>query len=256
MRFEWVVYTKRYMHAWLDHLLPTKTTYAQHGEDYEIAKLLNGLDLTTGIYIDVGANQPSRISNTYLFYRQGLSGIVIEPDETDFPLLKIFRERDIAIRAVVGSVSKICKLNYSVFSVHNSVHSIPESKLRKQEYIPQITLDEVVDCINPKWIYLLSTDTEGNELEVLRGGNQALKRTLLVCAECLSKKEKFALEEYMSENSFYPVFSNRLNIIFRNTKLFDDLMQYKKNKIDPSDLTMPNCYSESKSNVNKPNSIT
>ena len=230
-RFRWVVYTKRYVRAWLAHLLPTKTTYAQHGEDCEIAKLLNGLDLTTGIYIDVGANHPSHISNTYLFYRQGLSGILIEPDASDFSLLKLFRERDIAIRAVVGSVSKICKFNYSVISVRNSVHSIPESNFLRQEYIPQITLDEVVDCINPEWIYLLNTDTEGNDLEVLRGANQVLKRTLLVCTEYHGKKERFALEEYMSENSFCPVFSNSLNIIFRNTKFFEDLMQYKKNKI-------------------------
>ena len=124
-RFRWFVYTKRYVRAWVDRLLPTKATYAQHGEDCEIAKLLDGLDLTTGMYIDVGANQPSHISNTYLFYRQGLSGILIEPDESNFSLLKRFRERDIAIRTLVGSVTKICKFNYAVFSVYNSVHTIP-----------------------------------------------------------------------------------------------------------------------------------
>ena len=223
-RLRWIIYTKRYMKAWLDYLLPTKSTYSQDGEDCEIAKILNGLDLTTGIYIDVGANQPSHISNTYRFYKQGLSGILIEPDESNFSLLKRFRDRDISIRALVGSVSKICKFNYTVFSVYNSIHPREESMLFREEYIPQITLDEVVDCINPKWIYLLNTDTEGNDLEVLRGASQTLKRTLLVCTEYHGDNERFALEKYMSKNLFSPVFSNSLNIIFRNTKSFDYLM--------------------------------
>jgi FkbM family methyltransferase len=205
-----------------DYLLPTKATYSEYSEDCEIAKLLNGLDLTTGIYLDVGANQPSHLSNTYLFYRQGLSGILIEPDESNFSLLRRFRGRDNSIRALVGSVSKICKFNYAVFSVFNSVHSIPESKFLREEYIPQITLDEVVNCISPKWIYLLSTDTEGNDLEVLHGAKQTLKQTLVVCTEYHGNKEKLALQEYMSNNSFCQVFSNHRNIIFRNTKSFDN----------------------------------
>jgi FkbM family methyltransferase len=217
-RFRWVVYTKRYAIALRDRVLPTKSTYAQQGEDCEIATILNGLDLTTGMYIDVGANQPSHLSNTYLFYRQGLSGILIEPDESNFSLLKRFRRRDISIGAIVGSISKICKFNYAVFSVYNSVHSVSESNLLKEEYLPQTTVDEVVDCINPEWIYLLNTDTEGNDLEVLHGATQTLKRTLLVCTEYHGDRERSALEEYMSGNSFYPVFCNSLNIIFRNTE--------------------------------------
>jgi FkbM family methyltransferase len=230
-RLRWIIYTKRYVIAWFDCLLPTKASYSQDGEDCEIAKILNGFDLTTGIYIDVGANQPSHLSNTYLFYKQGLSGILIEPDESTFSLLKHFRGRDISIRALVGSICKICKFNYTVFSVYNSVHPRPESMLFREEYIPQITLDEIVDCINPKWIYLLNTDTEGNDLEVLRGASQTLKRTLLVCTEYHGDKDRLALEEYMNNNSFYPVFSNSLNIIFRNTNSFDNLIQYKENKM-------------------------
>ncbi|NER19687.1 MAG: FkbM family methyltransferase [Symploca sp. SIO1C2] len=227
-RFRWLAYMKRYAVALSDSSYPTKITYSQHKEDCEIATMLNDFDLTTGIYIDVGANQPSYISNTYLFYRKGLNGILIEPDESNFSLLQKFRPRDISIRALVGSLSKVCQFNYSIFSVLNSVKSIPESTLLRQEYIPQVTLDEVVDCINPKWIYLLNTDTEGHDLEVLRGANETLQRTLLVCTEYHGDQERLELEKYMSDNLFAPVFSNDLNIIFRNTKPFDS---YKTNKV-------------------------
>ena len=214
-RFRWLIYAKRYFVALRAHLLPARDSYSQNGEDCEIAELLNGFDLTTGVYIDVGANQPSHISNTYRFYRQGLSGILIEPDESNLSLLKRFRSRDITIRALVGSTPKICKFNYAVFSVYNSIHSISTSNFLKAEYIPQVTVDEVVDSIKPDWVYFLSTDTEGNDLEVLRGASQTLQKTFLVCVE-YHGDEKNAIEEYMESHLFSPIFDNGLNLIFRN----------------------------------------
>jgi len=224
-QFRWVVYIKRYVYALLDHILPPKSTYAQHNEDCEIEKLLDGFDIKTGIYIDIGANQPSYISNTYLFYRKGFNGILVEPDQSNLSLLKLFRNRDITIRTVVGSSSKLCKFNYAISSVLNSVQSIPKSSLLKQEYIPQITVDEIVNCVNPTWIYLLSTDTEGNDLDVLRSANQTLKRTLLVCTEYHGEQEMSELETYLKENSFELVFSNHVNLIFRNQNLPEKLLE-------------------------------
>jgi FkbM family methyltransferase len=224
-QFRGLVYTKRYSRALFDHLLPARSTYAQHHEDCEFNKLLDGLDLSTGVYIDIGANQPSYISNTYFFYKKGLNGILIEPDESNVLLLKRFRNRDITIKAVVGSTPKLCRFNYAIASVHNSVQPLPASSLLKQEYIPQITVDEIVECINPKWIYLLTTDTEGNDLEVLRGSSQALKRTLLVCTEYHGDQERLQLEKYMQENSFERIFLNSVNLIFRNTEFPKHLIE-------------------------------
>lgn len=214
---------KRYSRAILDHFAPVKQSYAQHGEDVEIASLLKGLDLSTGIYIDVGANQPSLSSNTYLFYRQGLSGLLIEPDASNFTLLKRFRPRDIALRVAIGLEAKLCKFNYALFSVNNSIQSIPASDLIKEEYMAQITLDQVLDFFDPYWVYILSTDTEGNDLDVLRGGSLLLRRTLLVCVEYHGRKERRQLEDYMKTQGFYPVSSNRLNIIFQNTEFLKTL---------------------------------
>src|SRR4051812_46477871 len=76
---------------------PVKSSYSQHGEDALVAELLGGYDLSAGIYVDVGANHPIRLSNTYLFYRKGHHGILIEPNRSLLSLLEKFRKRDIPL---------------------------------------------------------------------------------------------------------------------------------------------------------------
>lgn len=100
-----------------------------------------------------------------------------------------------------------------------------EAEILRQEYIPQITIDQVVQHINPEWIYFLSIDTEGYDMEVLRGSREALKRTFFVCVEYHGTEEKSALERFMRENSFRNVYSNDLNLIFRKAASPDELMR-------------------------------
>jgi len=71
---------KRFILASLHSHTRVKSTYAQHGEDILVLEYLRGYDKSSGIYVDVGANHPTRISNTYLMYRNGFKGISIEPN--------------------------------------------------------------------------------------------------------------------------------------------------------------------------------
>jgi hypothetical protein len=63
------------------------------------------MDLRGGIYVDVGANHPTSISNTFLLYRHGLHGVTIEPNPELSQLHRRFRRRDVVVS--VGS-SKAC----------------------------------------------------------------------------------------------------------------------------------------------------
>jgi hypothetical protein len=54
-------------------------TYSQHGEDRLILDYFKKLGRPTGTYVDVGANYPIKISNTYLLYRSGWRGLTVEP---------------------------------------------------------------------------------------------------------------------------------------------------------------------------------
>lgn len=218
-KFRGGVYIKRYLRAAADHFAGCHPSYSQNQEDVEIERQLQGIDLRDAVYVDVGANQPTHLSNTYRFYRQGRRGILVEPDESNVALLKRFRPRDVVVRSLAGSDSRLCKFNYSIYSVCNSVHEVPEHELLRTDYIPQLTLDQIVDCVSGSWIFLLSIDTEGHDLEVLKGAVESLKRTLLVCVEFHGEAEKSALVDFLGDHGFRVSFSGELNMIFRNSLL-------------------------------------
>src|SRR3954469_14517353 len=52
--------------------------YAQEGEDQLLLRLVDGRE--SGFYVDVGAHDPRRFSNTCVFYNKGWRGINIDPN--------------------------------------------------------------------------------------------------------------------------------------------------------------------------------
>ena len=54
----------------------TQKTYSQHGGDILLFDLFSGM---TGMYVDIGAGEPAKGSNTYSFYRSGWRGVCVDP---------------------------------------------------------------------------------------------------------------------------------------------------------------------------------
>jgi hypothetical protein len=80
-------------------------SYSQFGEDLVIAKIFHSLrlDPERAFFLDVGAFHPSWNSNTYLFYRRGMSGINVDTAREKILLFEAFRPRDVSlVGAVVG----------------------------------------------------------------------------------------------------------------------------------------------------------
>lgn len=212
----WAVIARRYFIAIRDGMLAPKKSYAQYGEDMQIENLMADLDLDSGIYIDVGANHPTLNSNTYLFYRKNLRGVLVEPDSSNYQLLHRFRKKDISVRTLIGSNMQLNQFNHAFNSALSSVMSLPAAHIQKQEYIPQITLDELTRCIDPKWIFFLSIDAEGADLQILHGAIETLKRTYLLCVECPDDGQA-ELDIFMHQNKFTEVGLTNSNKIYCNT---------------------------------------
>ncbi len=77
-------------------------SYSQFGEDLILAHLFYLLDIDKPFYVDIGANEPKFISNTYYFYEHGGTGILIEPNPYLYTLLKKQRPRDIILNVGIG----------------------------------------------------------------------------------------------------------------------------------------------------------
>jgi FkbM family methyltransferase len=204
-RFPFIVRAKRYAAALTDYLSPTRSSYAQAGEDAYIAQRLSEVPLKEGIYVDVGANQPTQISNSYLFYRRGLHGVAIEPDRSLEKLYRAFRPRDIFLRVGCDDRAHVASFNYASASVLSSFDDNVEHVIRR-EYVPALTLDQILENIPFKFIFLLSIDVEGLDVRVLRGASQALAKSLMVMVE--ENQPDPAVSKILSDAGF--VFDKRL----------------------------------------------
>ena len=84
----------------------SQSGYSQFGEDLIISHLFHGLGIRQPTYLDIGANHPKFISNTYYFYERGSHGVLVEPNPRLSRKLRSARPRDIVLEIGIGSASK------------------------------------------------------------------------------------------------------------------------------------------------------
>lgn len=220
---------KRFILAYKDFLLPAKESYSQYKEDIEVKYLLSHYDLSKSIYIDIGANHPTTISNTYLLYRSGMSGIIIEPNEEFIKLFKFIRRRDIFLPFGCGKEVRLSKFVYSKAPVLSSFlnksfsNSLQdESYIWKEKLVPIVTLDSILDLYAVNWISFLSIDTEGMDLDVLFGATKYLSIVYIICIEINEESNINQIQKVLEENNFEYLKKMGCNYLFRNKSYFFD----------------------------------
>lgn len=175
---------RRYYLAWLDSMKSTRRTYSQFGEDAIVMDLFPSIIKSDSIYIEVGANQPTQISNTYLFYRKGFRGIVIEPNRFMTSLFRRFRPEDIHLEIGCADESGVGKFKTAATTVTCGFSDDIKAVKGQFSWIPLLTVDEVWrDAGKRQNVFLLSIDTEGHDLKVLKGAKETLEHTASVIIE-------------------------------------------------------------------------
>lgn len=207
---------KRWFDAFYNNLI-SKKRYSQHGEDVIIFDLLKDKDLTKGVYIDVGANHPTSISNTYLFYKKGLSGITIEPNPELAQLHRKFRKRDINLALGISNSAALANFSITKAPVLSSFTTIDPSNYWKTLYVPILTLDNVIQGLKTDWIYFLSIDVEGLNFNVLQGATETLKKTTLLCIEIDNDEDKKVITDFLIHHNFLFIQEIGCNLIFKNS---------------------------------------
>jgi FkbM family methyltransferase len=146
-------------------------SYSQNGEDLLIDRLLNYKK--SGFYVDIGAHDTTRFSNTKKFYKKGLRGLNIDPN---LNLIKKFEEqRRKDINLAVGIGSKVGTLTFyeflpstlSTLSKDEADKYINEGfRLVGKSKVQVKTLESILDkyCKSVS-IDFLSVDTEGTDLK-------------------------------------------------------------------------------------------
>jgi FkbM family methyltransferase len=82
-----------------------RVTFSQCGEDLIVEQALAALGRANVRYLDIGANDPVRLSNTYRLYMHGCSGACVEPIPALAAKIRRVRPRDICIEAAIAGRS-------------------------------------------------------------------------------------------------------------------------------------------------------
>jgi len=166
-----------------------KGTYSQDGEDLLLQKLL---PKKSGVYVDVGANHPFKLSNTYLLYKNGWRGICVEPMPFLYSVLAKWRTKDVCLNIGIGKEPAELKFHVmhphvlSTFRDDAAAELVAIGKAQETECINiQVQpLSVVLDkYLNKRSVDLLCVDTEGFEFEVLSSNDWDKFRPEIVLVE-------------------------------------------------------------------------
>jgi FkbM family methyltransferase len=196
-------------------------SYAQNFEDVMIQRLFEPGHL--GFYLDIGAAHPEKMSVTCHFYKNGWSGVNVEPVGVFHALLQEARPRDVNLRFAVGDTPGASQFFEISGQAENSTLN-PEiataleatGATASTTMVEVIRLDQLCDrFVGSRTIDFLKIDTEGGELSVLRSGDWARYRPRLVVIEAVavnSSEENWLLwEPILVEADYHRVWFDGLN---------------------------------------------
>lgn len=210
---------KAWIIAWKDKFVPVRETYSQAGEDIIVERLLSQRSSHGMIYIDVGANHPTRLSNTYKFYRKGWRGLVIEPNRTLLNMHRRIRPDDQHLAIGCGERPELLEFRHAESHVLSSFsrEKMKTNEVNGTELIPVLRLDDCIGCLNKAEVGILSVDVEGLDLEVVKGGTELLKKTWIVIIE--GEEEDTAIVDFFDSQDFELTHSTKHNLIFVSRKV-------------------------------------
>ncbi|MGF6849121.1 FkbM family methyltransferase [Chitinophaga sp. W3I9] len=165
--------------------------YSSEGEDLILKRIFD--QKKKGVYIDVGAHHPFRVSNTYLLYKRNWTGINIDPLPGSKALFNRHRPKDINLEIGVSVVKQ--QLTYFIFNEPALSTFSPEkvkeyTQLTKYRVIGERKVDtwplaDILDKYLPENVAIdfITIDAEGLDMEVLRSNNWNKYRPAYVLAE-------------------------------------------------------------------------
>ncbi len=187
-------------------------SHAQYGEDTRVAEFFG--QGFKGIFVDVGANDPKALSQTYLLEQLGWHGVLIEPLAH---LAKALREQRPASLVVEAAVAAPGQEGTAYMDVPDG--QFPLAKLvfedNAQKSLPRVavrTLDSILDEARITSVDFMSIDIEGHEVAALQGLSFERFRPALLIVEdrvhnltChrLLKGKGYRLVDRMGSNGWY-----------------------------------------------------
>jgi FkbM family methyltransferase len=207
-------------------------SFSQCGEDLVVAFTTGYLGMRRLFtYLDVGANDPVKFSNTYYFYRKGHRGVLVEPNRSLCDRLRAKRPEDATVQAGIGAAAGEADYyimthdGLNTFSKQEAEHQVEASRgkiaIREVIRMPLLNINDVMDEHFHGAPDFLSVDTEGLDLAILESIDYGRFRPGIICAETLisnSRKTRPEIPEFLATKGYVVRGGSFVNTIFVDSK--------------------------------------
>ena len=229
-----------YTIIYLGNKLFPRKSYAQNQEDIVCQSIIGKIT----VFIDIGANDGIRYSNTFKFALQGATGICFEPVCSNFHRLKYlysFNDKIKCIKEGISNIAKEVEIHDEGLVSYIEDTEIPKIKDsfsqkfpdfgKKSEKISVKPLDYWLDQYPSfRMCDLVSLDIEGHEFFALQGIDFSTFKTKCFLIETHTGLNPYSekIDQLLSKNGYQPVLMNKFNTIWLAKALVD---QQKLQKI-------------------------
>ena len=170
-------------------------SFAQQGEDLVVGGLLRQMGVETPTYLDVGAFHPIECNNTYLFYRNGGRGVLVEPNVSLAPELRRVRPGDTTLNVGIGVTDDPAADFYVMAASQRHTFDKDEAeRLQREEGLaivgvvkmPLVNINKVIDeHLGGAAPDYLSIDVEGLDFAILKTLDFTRFRPKVICTETM-----------------------------------------------------------------------
>lgn len=211
-------------------------SYSQAGEDRIIYFLFSTKNLTEKItYLDVGAYHAVINSNSYLFYKLGGRGVLVEADPSLADEIQRLRPRDKVVHAAVaektGLEMPFYRMNVPSGNtlVPDAIEGCNRSKLlhvRDCLLLTTISLNDILASYFTDCPDLLSLDIEGVDLAALTSIDYERFPIPVICVETCKfseshvKPKDTSIEDFLLRKNYFVYADTYINTIFVNSSWF------------------------------------
>lgn len=217
---------------------PYLTSYAQSGEDILAHNVLcRHMKIAKPTYVDIGAHDPIRLSNTYLLYTLGCRGLLIEPDPDCVKKLKSKRRHDTVLAAGISAdgadQAEFYRLNQptlNTFSLRDAEDACAQGpyEIVERMKVPVLPITQAIDDHFGGRPNFVSIDAEGLDITILKSYDFERHAPELICIESAEFCEnnigplRNEVFELLDAKGYFLYASTYLNGLFVNRQAWQE----------------------------------
>jgi FkbM family methyltransferase len=208
-------------------------SFSQAGEDLIVRFFFQFRGIGQITYLDVGANDPIELNNTYYFYKRGYHGVLVEPNVSYCEQLRAVRPKDTTLAAGIGFTAAreadyyiMTSPALNTFSKEEVEHQTKVTKgavaVKEVIKMPLLNINDVMDRYFQAAPTFLSIDTEGLDLAILKSMDFTRFRPKVICAETLlssTTQTRPEIPEFMATQGYVARGGSLVNTIFIDSKI-------------------------------------